>query len=76
MGEAGEGGAHHMGEGGQCRALTVLMEMWLQAGGKGSFWVWWLMDGKGGAGQSSTAKTGLVPQNREVGEGKAQVDIS
>lgn len=69
VGEAGQGGAHHMGEGGQCRALTVLMEMWLRAGGKGPFWVWWLMDGKGGGDQNATAKTWTRPP-KQGGRGR------
>lgn len=71
VGEAGEGGAHHMGEGRQCLALIGLAEMGLGTGGRGPFWVWRLMDGKREGGQSSTAKTELVPQNMEVGEGRA-----
>lgn len=55
--------------GGQCRALTVLMEMWLRAGGKGPFWVWWLMDGKGGGDQNSTAKTWTRPP-KQGGRGR------
>lgn len=61
----GEGGAHHVAGWGQCLALTVLMEMWLGAGGP--LGAWWLIDGKRQEPRNSIANKGPVLQNTRAG---------